>query len=275
MHSNGGGGGGGQGNPFDSIGKRKGRIGRTTKKNMTLTAGLVAPELKKGFDEYKKRGSRNSASGEQIDAAHRFSDHGIRSMFRTFGKEALAPTMAHSDFRHQVTTFVDSVWDPQLQSRVHNAKVDTARDTLFRGHSTDPGGGKARLSYLDVAKIGEGVSTLANHSIKNIGPGLAGPNRSIGKAPDQRFMMSPKGQNLVNTPKTREQRRAVEGAVVKFNMPMSPSLNYRDNPRGSSQPKLPRAPVFSPMPAAKKSTPTAASSSNAGGSGAAKPKTRR
>ena len=98
---------------------------------MTLTMGLVAPELVKGFDEYKKRGFRNSATGEQMDAAHRFSDHGIRSMFRTFGKEALAPTMPHGDLRHQVSTFVDSVWDPKLQSKVHNAKVETARGTLF------------------------------------------------------------------------------------------------------------------------------------------------
>lgn len=271
MHSNGGGGGGGQGNPFDSLAKRKGRIGRTTKKQMTLTTGLVAPELKKGFDEFKKRGSRNSASGEQIDAAHRFSDHGIRSMFRTFGKEALTPTMPHADFRHQVTTFIDSVWDPKLQSRTHNTKVDTARETLFKGHGTDPGKGKARLTYLDVAKIGDGVSTLANHSLKNIGPGLAGPNRSIGKAPDQRFTLSPKGQHLINTPKTHEQRRAVEAAVVKFNMPMSPSLNYRDNPRSSSQPTLPRPPVFSPMPTAKKPASTAPSGS-AGGTGTGKPK---
>ena len=87
MHSNGGGGGGGQGNPFDSLAKRKGRIGRTTKKQMTLTTGLVAPELKKGFDEFKKRGSRNSASGEQIDAAHRFSDHGIRTRGGSSGSQ--------------------------------------------------------------------------------------------------------------------------------------------------------------------------------------------
>jgi len=237
----------------DNWGKRQGAPSRRVKKNMQLTQGFVSPTLKQDFDAFKKRGSKNPSSGSEVDAAHRTSDHRVRKNFIAFRAEIDAHEQkkggrTHAEFKADVKDFIHSIWDKTQQTKSQVEKVKMARKAFISAHSE-----QRRLTYAEAAKIGNAIKTLANESLKNIGPGESHENRSIGARPDQRFMRSPGGKHAINTPISREQRRFHEKLSINYSLPQSPSLDYRTKPSSSSMPKLP-LPVFQSPPPQKPPT---------------------
>lgn len=232
----------------DNWGKRHGAPSRRVKKNMELTEGFVSPTLKKNFEAFEKRGSKNPSTGAEVDAAHRTSDHRIRQNFIAFRKEVDANhngegRRASSDFKDDVGGFIDSIWDEAHQTKSQVEKVRSASAAFISAHAEG-----RRLTYAEAARIGNAIRTLANESIKNIGPGESQENRSIGAKPDQRFMPSPGGTHAINTPVSRQQRRVNEALSIDYGLPQSPSLDYRTDPRSSSMPNLPLPVYHSPPP---------------------------
>ena len=244
----------------DGWGKRKGAPSRRVKNSMQLTQGFVSPTLKQDFDAFKKRGSKNPSGGSEVDAAHRTSDHRIRKNFIAFRTEIddhhkKKGQRSSADFKSDVEEFINSTWDKKQQTKAHVEKVEMASKAFISAHSE-----QRRLTYAEAAKIGNAIKTLANERLKNIGPGESHENRSIGARPDQRFMASPGGKTAINTPISRQQRQFHEKLALNYGLPQSPSLDYRNNPRSSSMPKLPLPVYHSPPP--KKSGSSSTSNAN-------------
>ncbi len=173
---------------FDKeVRKRKGvPSARAKRETLASTSAIGYDKVMTGRVTKARKGGQSYAKAN-FHAAHRESDKSMRQVILEAFK--IAPTLKSAAQRKKLNknlhNYIDSMYDPGLQTKAQNKKFDAFKDSLDR-HI--PAGNLPRKKSL--TDITAGLKTLSNDSVQNLYPGDDAHNMSRGEGDDYRTTSS-------------------------------------------------------------------------------------